>query len=313
VGTFLLVVAALLFTGVALLRLLEIDGDRAAVVAFALMPYLTVLGVVLSLLALRGRRWAVAIVVSVLSIVLVAAVAPRAFPDSRPIGVGTTVRVLALNTRLGEADAASVVAAVRGGGVDVLALQELTPRAVSALDAAGLDAELRFRAFRPDAGPRGSGIASRFPLSELSLTPPSTFTQVAAEVTLPSGDLVQVVSVHVDPPVHAAGPEQWQRELAGLPDTEPRTPPRVLAGDFNGTLDHAAVRRVLAGGGYADAADEVGEGLVNTWPADRRLPPLVALDHVLVDRRCPVDAFRAIDVPGTDHRAVLAQFVVPSR
>ncbi|GGP35712.1 hypothetical protein GCM10010185_03300 [Saccharothrix coeruleofusca] len=35
------------------------------------------------------------------------------------------------------------------------------------------------------------------------------------------------------------------------------------------------------------------------------------IDHVLVDNRCPVDRFEVIDIAGTDHRAVLAEFVVP--
>ena len=49
--------------------------------------------------------------------------------------------------------------------------------------------------------------------------------------------------------------------------------------------------------------------MLPTWPTDGRLPPLLPIDHVLVDKRCPVDTFATFDVPGGDHKAVLTQFV----
>ena len=89
-------------------------------------------------------------------------------------------------------------------------------------------------------------------------------------------------------------------------------PVRVLAGDFNATLDHVGLRRLL-NSGYVDAADQVGAGLNPTWPSGALWPPPVAIDHVLVDDRCPVDTFSVVDVPGSDHRAVVSRFVVPTR
>ena len=41
---------------------------------------------------------------------------------------------------------------------------------------------------------------------------------------------------------------------------------RLLVGDFNATLDHAALRRLLDTG-YRDAASVVGQGMTPTcWP-----------------------------------------------
>jgi endonuclease/exonuclease/phosphatase (EEP) superfamily protein YafD len=87
-------------------------------------------------------------------------------------------------------------------------------------------------------------------------------------------------------------------------------PPRILAGDFNATLDHAELRRLLDTG-YTDAAAEVGAGLKGTWPHGRRFPPPVAIDHVLADSRAGVKAFSVHAITGTDHRAVLAELVLP--
>jgi endonuclease/exonuclease/phosphatase (EEP) superfamily protein YafD len=88
---------------------------------------------------------------------------------------------------------------------------------------------------------------------------------------------------------------------------------RVLAGDFNATLDHALLRRLLDTG-YRDAAATVGAGLVGTWgPYDGDPIPPVVIDHVLADRRVGVVAVSVHRVPGSDHRAVLASLTPPRR
>jgi endonuclease/exonuclease/phosphatase (EEP) superfamily protein YafD len=84
---------------------------------------------------------------------------------------------------------------------------------------------------------------------------------------------------------------------------------RVLAGDFNATLDHATLRRLI-GRGYADAADRAGRGLVPTWGLGQSRPPLT-IDHVLLDRRCAVQSVQIHDLPGSDHRALFARLRLP--
>jgi endonuclease/exonuclease/phosphatase family metal-dependent hydrolase len=103
----------------------------------------------------------------------------------------------------------------------------------------------------------------------------------------------------------------WRAGLRALPEADARGPVRILAGDSNATLDHAAVRR-LTGSGYRDAADATGDGLTPTWPYDggRGVPP-VALDRVLADSRVAVRAFGVHPVSVTDHHAVHAELVLP--
>ncbi|MFD9736947.1 endonuclease/exonuclease/phosphatase family protein [Umezawaea sp. NPDC059074] len=304
----LLTIAFLLAAG---LRLLGIDGTRYMIATTALTPYTTAAGVILGCLALLLRRWAAGTVVLLVAVVLVAAVAPRAFPDSRPNGVGTALRVMSINMLAGQANPTAIVNAIRNNQVDVLTLQELTTQAVTALDNAGLRDLLPNRVFQADPTASGSGIASRYPLTAKSLTPPATMRQPAALVDLPGKQDIEVIAVHTLPPTAPEGPETWQRELAGLPTRDLNGPPRILAGDFNATLDHVGLRRLLLNG-YVDAADETGAGLAPTWPATTFWPPPVTIDHVLVDNRCPVDTYATITIPGSDHRAVVTQFVVPA-
>jgi endonuclease/exonuclease/phosphatase (EEP) superfamily protein YafD len=103
----------------------------------------------------------------------------------------------------------------------------------------------------------------------------------------------------------------WEDGLRALPAADGQA--RVLAGDFNATLDHGGLRRLLATG-YRDAADVTGEGLLATWPYHgrraRTVPP-VTLDHVLADRGIALRRFRTFALPRTDHRAIFAQLTLP--
>lgn len=307
---FLLAVPVVVLTA---LRGVGFDQQKYAAAAIALTPYALPAAAVLGLFALLFKRWLLAIVLVLCTVLLAIIVLPRAFVKSRPIGVGTQVRVLSVNLFFGRADAAAVVNLARGAKADVLSLQELTPEAAAALEAAGLSQELPFQVFDTGAGATGTGIASRHPLSRIALgrTPaPGAYAQPAALINLPGPRDMELMAVHPRDPMGAKGTESWLADLGILPEPRTEGPARVLAGDFNATLDHSPLRRLL-GQGYQDAADQAGAGLTSTWPARGAFPPPVTLDHVLVDRRCPVDRFDVFDVPGSAHRSVLATFTVP--
>jgi endonuclease/exonuclease/phosphatase (EEP) superfamily protein YafD len=262
----------------------------------------------LALLAFGLRRRKVAVTLVVVAVSLGAVMLPRYVVDEQPQADGPQVRLMAANLNEGQADAETIVNAVRDHAVDVLNLPELSRDAVTALDAAGLAAELPHRVFDPGAGGNGSGIAARYPLRQIALVESSYLAMPSVVVDLPGREDIEVVAVHVLPPM-PSNTEIWRRELAGLPDPAPHVRVRVLAGDFNATFDHAAFRGLI-GRGYVDAAEQTGSGLVPTWTTGVSGPP-VTLDHVLVDGRCAVRDYAVLDVPGTDHDAVFAEIVLP--
>ena len=254
----------------------------------------------------RGPAATAALAAAALAVVM----RPRVARRMQPAASGPVLRVLTVNLLCGRADAEAVVALVRRTGADVLFLQELTGDAVTRLKQAELDDLMPQKAPGLSGGPRGSGIYSRFPLSD---GPPPLLPVHAAQLTavleLPGGEVVELTCVHPHPPLppRSRGVARWRQELAVLPP--PGELPRVLAGDFNATLDHAVFRRVLRLG-YADAALQAGKALTPTWgPAGR--PALITIDHVLVDRRCAVLASAVHAVPGSDHRAVYAEVRLP--
>lgn len=272
-------------------------------------PYAVVVaGALAVLLGLRRDR-PPAVVALVTCVALACVVVPRAVPATGAPG-GTPLRVLTVNL-FARADADAVVRLVREYDPDVFSALEITPEKVAELDAAGLAELMPHRVLQADEGPKGSGLYARHPLTALDgLFTPIGHNMPAATVRLPGGASAQVVAVHPNPPLPRKAAE-WNAALAALPPASGDVP-RVLAGDFNATLDHRALRDLLDRG-YVDAADRAGEGLVPTWPNNRAVPPMITIDHVLVDERVAVDMVRVLDVPGTDHRGVVANLRLPSR
>jgi len=260
-------------------------------------------------LRLAGRRGPAA-TTAVAAAALGLVVRTRTISRPQPGATGPMLRVLTHNMYFGRADAEILVTRVRQLDADVVFLQELTEDAVTRLKQAGLDDLMPHTQLDLRGGSRGSGIYARFPLSDGPAVPVIHMAQPTALLELPNGGRAELVCVHpVTPKPGRGGAGQWRTELGVLPP--PGELPRVLAGDFNATLDHAVFRDILRLG-YADAALQAGKALNPTWGPPGR-GPVLTLDHVLVDRTCAVLEYSVHVVPGTDHRAVFAEIQLPER
>lgn len=311
--TIALSVVALLYALLALWRLLGsgmfgLDGGGLGAAVLALTPHVAAAGVVLAAVIAIARRWAPALVVLVLAAALGLLVVPRIFGDAAPNAAGRLVRVLSVNMYFGSADAKAVVKMATRNRVDVLVLQEVDAKSWNALQKAGLADVLPNEVTKPAPDGAGSAIASRLKLGPLNLVKGTTYNQVSAKASGPVGAGFQIVSVHAMAPTTDS--DAWVRDMQGLPGGYRKEPIRILAGDFNATLDHTQFRK-LVGKGYADAADETGNALSGTWPVHDSAPSM-PIDHVVVDSRVAVRDFQLLDVPGSDHRAVLARLQMPA-
>jgi endonuclease/exonuclease/phosphatase (EEP) superfamily protein YafD len=282
----------------------------------AYTPYVAAGSVAVLLGAVAAHRWRLTAGAAVTATLLAGCLVPRVVADSGgadPAGAGSGVRlrVLTVNLWIGRADPAVVVGLVRSLDVDLLAVQELTTTGLHALDGAGLGAALPYRV--PYLEPHVSGLFSRFPLRDDGVrVHRSSFGQARATVSVPGAAPVEVESVHSCAPIGPGAQEWWRADLAGQPPATVDGQLRVLVGDFNATLDHRPLRRLLAGG-YRDAAEVRGAGLTPTWAGTDGSLPGVTIDHVLADRRIGIVDYRVVTVRGTDHRAVYAELVLPVR
>jgi endonuclease/exonuclease/phosphatase (EEP) superfamily protein YafD len=260
--------------------------------------------------AVFGRRL-FALLVAACALVLIVAMAPRLIPNRAPGDApGVRLRVLAANVAGNQAAGPGIVALARRLRVDVLAAAELTPQVVDAYDAAGIAAVLPYRSLHPLRAFYGTGLYGKVPLREAPAPAGTRFGLSAAAASPRGAAPFEVLAVHVPAPTSPGDARDWRHDMRTLPGSGDGGL-RILAGDFNATLDHAELRRLL-GRGYRDAAEQAGSGLRMTWPADKSpLPAVLAIDHVLVDRRVRVASARTVAIPGSDHRGVLAELVLP--
>ncbi len=286
--------------------------SRPAVLLASGAPYLMCAALLALALFLVGRSW----LSSAGAALLVAAGAWTQLPAFVADGAqpaGPVLTVLQTNVLFGGADANAVVREVKSNNVDVMTVDELTAQMVTALRGAGLDEALPHFYAEPAPWGSGTGIWSRYPLRDTKKYDGFTMHQVSATMAHPQLGDVGVYAFHPLPPVF--GVDTWQSELRRIDDIlGAETRPAVVGADFNATRDHAAFRQLLRGR-FADAADQAGAGLLRTYPTDktykgitgtRLLPPLIGIDYVLVAHGAG-EAVRTVDIPGSDHRAILAR------
>jgi endonuclease/exonuclease/phosphatase (EEP) superfamily protein YafD len=296
------------FAAMAVVRLAGLERGWPLVQLVAYTPLFAAGAVVAALAAAILRAKVAALAAAAVAGALGAAVAPRALGGGSD-AEGPTLRVLTANLGHSPRAAPGLMAVVRRRRPDVVSLQELTPGVVRALEANGLTRLLPERVLPAWTGVAGNGLFARVPLRR-GADPDGLSKLTPAARLRVGGTAVEVIAVHPQAPARRSVTAQWRSDLRALPAATPDGRIRVLAGDFNATLDHAELRRLLATG-YEDAADAVGAGLRATWPSGRRFPPPVTIDHVLVDERASVRALSVHRVPRTDHRAVFAELVLP--
>jgi endonuclease/exonuclease/phosphatase (EEP) superfamily protein YafD len=294
-----------------LLRLLGLDLGWPVVPLLAFTPWVAALALAGAVAAAVFGRRLFALLAGACALALIVAIAPRVVPNRAPDDAkGVRLRVLAANVAGNATQGPAIVSLARRLRVDVLAVAELTPQAAHAYDAAGMAKLLPYRSLNPQRAFFGTGLYGRVALREAP-APAGTRFRLSAAAASPRGAApFEVLAIHVPAPTSPHDTADWRRDLRKLPSSG-EGGLRILAGDFNATLDHAELRRLIARG-YRDAAEQAGVGLQMTWSTDASpLPATIAIDHVLADRRIRVASARTVAIPGSDHRGVLTDLVLP--
>jgi endonuclease/exonuclease/phosphatase (EEP) superfamily protein YafD len=218
--------------------------------------------------------------------------------------------VMTSNLRLGQADTSAVTRIALEEDADVVVLEELTPAALSGLTR--LRASYPYVAGGAAPGAYGTVVVSRYPLSQVRQLPVS---KGAWQMRVAAATPFWLIAVHTSQPLTAY--PDWAPDHAALRSAVSRLHgPVVLAGDFNATLDHRPMRRLL-GDGLSDAARQANAGWQATWPGnerDGRLLPfglgLMTLDHVLFSDDFSAISTRTDEVPRSDHLALVARLAL---
>ncbi|MBA3527855.1 MAG: endonuclease/exonuclease/phosphatase family protein, partial [Propionibacteriaceae bacterium] len=151
-----------------------------------------------------------------------------------------------------------------------------------------------------------AAIYSKFPLAQSASLPGSTFQQWISTADVPGIGPVRIIAAHPCNPY--CGSNRWVAEHKQLRATADAAMnmPLIVVGDFNAVDDHGPIR-ALRGDGLDSATDIVGAGWLPTYPANRMIPPLLPIDHILVNSYLTATSISTFNVSGTDHRGVIAQ------
>lgn len=201
-----------------MIRTFGLETGYPLVPLISYTPYVAATSLVVLAACLLMRRWAAAAVAGVAALLLITAVAPRLLGGDTYLS-GRPVSVMSANVLKGQGQAEQLLDMARERDVEILTVQELTPRIARDLDRLGIRKSFPHAVLDPKPGVSGGGVYSSYPASRL---PDSylEFTQARARIELPDAQPLDVTSVHPVPPTSSAAIEQWRAGLDSLPRPE---------------------------------------------------------------------------------------------
>lgn len=290
--------------------------NHAVLVAAVLSPFLMAaapLALGFCILAVTGRLVPAVCVICV-AVAGVLGVDVFGGESSQASTEGLLARVMTANMKVGLADPEALVANARSRA-DVIALQEITLDSVGRLKKAGLDESFPFSASYPREDASGIGIWSRYPIAHVRPVGGFDMAFISARIRVSSSapDVIFLVA-------HLPGPwpqplDLWRRDIALLSRVMRATAEcagtsaTVVVGDLNSTSDMRPFRQLLANG-YTDASDTADDWRIRTYPQESLVPPLLAIDHVLIRNGQAMSA-ETVPSPGSDHLALIATVSIP--
>ncbi|WP_052688888.1 endonuclease/exonuclease/phosphatase family protein [Williamsia herbipolensis] len=280
---------------------------RVSTALASAVPWLLLAAVPALLLLGLTRRWISVALTLLLAVAGLTTQLPLLVASTAP--AGRDVVVVQSNIKLGAGDVGEVVDIVSRERADLLTIEELTPQALTRLQATDLRTTLPYLYAVPGTGGVGTAIASRYPLRDTIALDGYSLNNLRAVVDLPGAPATTVFAVHPIPPYPYA-PDRWVREMRTLRETVhgTRGDHVIVSGDLNSTWDHQQFR-ALADNGFGDATDQAGARWAMTYPADRWFPPVIAIDHV-VSHGFIARSLHTVSVSGSDHRALVVRLAV---
>jgi endonuclease/exonuclease/phosphatase (EEP) superfamily protein YafD len=256
---------------------------------------------------LRSRALALVALVATLSLTLTTFVAMRPYPIPTAKPGDAQVTIAFANVYNNNTLTAAIADALMSSDADVIAVAELTPPLMRALNTLA-STKYPYQAGSADRAAEGMAVWSRFPITR---TENRRAGHAALLVTLDvNGKSVQLFAVHPFNNGIGIPNSDWAQsadEVARQSDA--LTGPAIVFGDFNATLAHPPLQQ-MQDNGYREVHSWLGHGLSPSWPMDRRFPPLFRIDHAFVRGAVAPLAVKEMPIPGSDHRGFVATYLL---
>lgn len=275
------------------------------------VPGTAILTVIAVAALAAGRFWlalAALVVAAVAAVTVIRALRPTVGPG-RFHEPALTVRIVSSNILYRNHDIVEAADVINSVDADIVFLCEYGAAVHEALAGHPLRVDRPHRLEDPREKGAGSAVWSRLPIVDADPAKEGRDT-VTATVDGPFG-LLSVLAVHPDTPVHDA--KLWRSGLRLIRERAARIRRPLLAiGDFNATYWHPLYAD-LRSDGLADEHIELGQGWSVSWPTHELVPPWVRLDHVLTGNGLRAVNLEDLDVPGSDHAAMVVDVALDQR
>jgi endonuclease/exonuclease/phosphatase (EEP) superfamily protein YafD len=282
-----------------------------ALVAFRPAAAVGLVALAVLVALVRRRWWPVALAVGLVAAVVLGVVVPRAIPGPAS-GPGRMLTLLSFNVYDGHADVPTLAQTIHTTRPDVVVLPEAGERYRQLLTPQVADLGYHSWTTEPSdsADVHGIVVLTAPWLGAVIAQPLARDTTFRwMQVTGGALGAVRVIAVHAAAPVPELT-QTWASELGMLQQwCAPGRGSNVVIGDVNATLDQSPLRSGITG--CADVAADRGQGLVATWPSYWPRWFGVQIDHVFTDGGLRPESLQVLDIPGSDHRALLTRVVVP--
>jgi endonuclease/exonuclease/phosphatase (EEP) superfamily protein YafD len=294
----------------------QLVSFRGAAVAAALVVVVILLLLILVNRAFRRFGSALALLVLMFGLINVAVLATRGIGNpSFTTKSSSDITVLSWNTLGGAPGAQAIATLALSSGADVVTLPETTldtaTEVATIMRKQGHPMAVHSTAFGHISKSRSTSLLISTKLGRYSVdnTVGSTSTLPTIIARPSSGSGPTIIAVHAVAPLPSEF-GSWRSDLVWL--AKHCTGNTIMAGDFNGTLDHlyglGTSGKSL--GECTDAASSTKNAAVGTWPTS--LPALLGtpIDHVMTSDNWHVTGMRVIedqDKAGSDHRPIVTQ------
>lgn len=311
--------AAILLVAATLIPLVESDWWWVRVLMFPQLQFallLLVLAVVIVLLfgIGRGTPWgllgviAAALAYQLHTLLPYTPFWPVEAPSARHCPAADPLRVLVVNVREANEDAAPVIALLREVDPDLFLALETDGYWDRAFDP--LAAALPHSVTAPRDSPWGMALHSRLPLVEPAVRHlvEDGVPSIKARVRLRSGRAVDFYGLHPKPPLGRSSRKGDDEVIRAAREIGRGGRPAILAGDLNDVPWGHAAQKMKRAGSLRDP--RVGRGFAATFDADN---PLMRwpIDHVYVTGDFGIVRFEPLRDVGADHFPLLAELCLP--
>lgn len=286
-----------------LLRFVAPDRSPWLVLLAALTPFVYLPAWLVAIGAAIARQWRLLVAALLIVAVHIWWTAPLFFGARGSLShPSASATVLALNLNADRTTGSAAGRLIAKLRPDLVVLSEASPTSTAGLDESGFPVQVS----DVESGTNGWVVLSKWPLLDERRVDLGDRQLPRLEFRRPDGGHLVLWQVHPIAPI-SGYVTLWRRQLGEIRRAvradERGDAPAIVAGDFNATRDLLEFHALLDDG-WADAAD--GHGLLSTWRAGGKLPPLLRLDHLLLSAGIGVGWVRRTADVGSDHLGLVA-------